>query len=323
MEQNNAIQRRQPVEIQNQAMSAMAMNTDEIKRQLVAIQNLMRDVMKPGVHFGQVPGCGEKPMLFKPGAELIGVAFQVRPDYKITVDDLGDGHKNFDVTCALFHIPTGNSVGMGVGSCSTMESKYRYRNEVIGDVPGEYWDSRDPVLLGGSDFEAKKMKKVWKIVHRVPVGDIADVWNTCLKMAKKRAHGDAIQSSTAASDMFEGFAVAPGDVIDETSTNGKHYEPVRDQGQNQQQRSRRSGGARLASDGQCKAIYAISKSMNISNEDMKCYLRDAYSVGSSSDLTSQQASTIITDLKENKGAKFLEWDRSSQGQSGPSPDAGF
>lgn len=204
--QNTALQ------TQPQSVGIMAMDVKEVQVQINAIQNLMRSLMKQGVHYDTVPGCGNKKMLLKPGAELIGFTFRIRPEYKLEIQDLGDGQKNFEVICNLYHIPTGNIVGSGVGSCSTMETKYRYRNDILGDVPKEWWQTKDSAILGGPDCEAKKVKGNWKIVRRAPVKDIADVWNTCLKMAKKRAHGDAIQSSTAASDMFDQFAVDPDDI---------------------------------------------------------------------------------------------------------------
>jgi hypothetical protein len=62
-------------------------------------------------------------------------------------------------------------VGSGVGSCSTLESKYRYKK----------------------DYQTKAK-------YENP--DIADVYNTCLKMAKKRALVDATLTATGASDFF-------------------------------------------------------------------------------------------------------------------------
>ena len=79
-----------------------------------------------------------------------------------------NGHREYDVTCTMFG-PDGAMLGQGVGSGSTMEKKYRYRKE------GE---------------------------KRIENEDIADTYNTVLKMAKKRAQIDATLTVTGAADMF-------------------------------------------------------------------------------------------------------------------------
>ena len=41
----------------------------EVRQQVNQIQYLMKEVLKPGEHYGTVPGCGKKPTLLQPGAE--------------------------------------------------------------------------------------------------------------------------------------------------------------------------------------------------------------------------------------------------------------
>jgi len=103
-----------------------------------------------------------------------------------------------------------------VGSCSSMESKYRFQTgpkESTGKaVPKEYWDVRksDPPkaqsLLGGKGFGTMKNDSgQWVISiqgEKVENTNPADQFNTVLKMAKKRAHVDAVLTVTAASDIF-------------------------------------------------------------------------------------------------------------------------
>jgi tellurite resistance-related uncharacterized protein len=127
--------------------------------------------------------------------------------------------------CTLKHIETGKVFAEGVGSCSTMEAKYRYRTGP-GDmtdikVPKSYWDSRkdDPsgsmkILrdlankdgINGKKFGTKKDEDgQWYITtasEKVEHDNPADYYNTVLKMAKKRAHVDAVLTATAASDIF-------------------------------------------------------------------------------------------------------------------------
>jgi hypothetical protein len=100
------------------------------------------------------------------------MTFRLVPQFAVTKSDLEHGHREFDVTCSMYG-PDGTLLGQGVGSCSTMEKKYRYR-----------WEGE-----GGNR-------------HKVENEDIADVYNTVLKMAKKRAHVDATLTVTGAGDLF-------------------------------------------------------------------------------------------------------------------------
>lgn len=145
----------------------------EVQQQVNQIQHLMNQVLKEGEHYGTVPGCGNKPTLLQPGAEKIAYMFHLVPSYEVTRTDLGRGHREYEVKCTLTHRETGEVVGGGMGLCSTMESKYRYRNKWV---------------------NGKKVKE--------ENPDIADVLNTVLKIAKKRSFVDAVKSTTAASDIF-------------------------------------------------------------------------------------------------------------------------
>ena len=80
--------------------------------------------------------------------------------------------------------------------------------EFTGDpVPREYWDTRDQKLIGGKGHSTKKNPDTgkWEIVkqgEKVDNPDIADTYNTVLKMACKRALVHATINATAASDIF-------------------------------------------------------------------------------------------------------------------------
>ena len=189
---------------------------EEVKQQVTLIQELMGSVMHEGEHFGVIPGA-KKPSLYKSGAEKLGFTFRLSPDFTVTVTDLLNGHRDYMVHCTLTSIKNQTVWGRGVGSCSTMESKYRYRHGEPEDtgvpVPGKYWEARKAdqakaqELIGGKGFLTKKNDEgQWRIfktsADKVENPDIADVYNTVLKMAKKRAHVDAILTALAASDIF-------------------------------------------------------------------------------------------------------------------------
>jgi hypothetical protein len=192
------------------------MSATDIKAQVNLIQDVMKTVMKDGEHYGVIPGCGAKPALLKAGAEKLSLTFRLSPRFEIQKVEMAGGHVNFQITCNIFNIQTEQFLGSGVGSCSTMESKYRFRTgpgESTGKpVPREYWDTRKEnpagaqALIGGRGHTTKKDENgTWMIFRqgeRVEHDNPADFYNTVLKMAKKRAHVDAILTVTAASDIF-------------------------------------------------------------------------------------------------------------------------
>ena len=190
------------------------LSVDQIKSQVNLIQSVMADVMQEGHHYGVIPGT-DKPTLLKPGAEKLGLTFRLAPEFEETMTDLGNGHREYRFKCRLRHIITGAVVGEGVGSCSTMESKYRWRNqfrvcpvcgkEAIIKGKAEYgggWVCFKKKDGCGAKFKDDDATITSQTVGRVENPDIADIWNTAYKIGKKRSHVDATLTATAASDIF-------------------------------------------------------------------------------------------------------------------------
>ena len=115
----------------------------DVLAQVNLIQNLMKSTMKQDEHYGVIPGT-KKPSLYKAGAEKLGLMFRLTPEFEVSRKVTSGEHREYRVTCRLRHIPSGKIVGEGVGSCSTMEGKYRYRTgggELTDvQVPKAYWD---------------------------------------------------------------------------------------------------------------------------------------------------------------------------------------
>ena len=195
---------------------ATAMSVQQVLGQVSLIQQIMGAAMKDGEHYGKIPGCGDKPTLLKPGAEKLCLTFRLAPTYDVEEKIAERGHREYRVQCALTSILTQAFIGQGVGVCTTMEAKYRFRQgsaePTDKPVPRAYWDVRqeDPAkaqeLIGGKGFTVKKVDgKGWMIAkggEKVEHDNPADHYNTVLKMAKKRALVDAVLTATAASDIF-------------------------------------------------------------------------------------------------------------------------
>jgi len=203
-------------ELQVVNIDDQAMTPENIQNHVNIVQRVMRQVMKEGEHYGKIPGCGDKPTLLKPGAEKLSVAFRFAPSYEIRRTDLPGGHREYEVICSLVHFTSGMMIGQGVGSCSTMESKYRYRNAA---QTCPECGKEGTVIKGKKDFGGgwlcfgkkggcgAKFKDGDERIESQAAGRVendnpADNFNTVLKMAKKRAHVDAILTATGASDIF-------------------------------------------------------------------------------------------------------------------------
>lgn len=202
------------IEVNESAVTKLgAISPMMVVEQVKLVQQVMGSVMRQDEHYGIIPGT-QKNCLFKSGAEKLCFTFQLTPEFEVREKELPGGHREITVTCHLINA-SGRRMGTGVGCCSTMESKYRYRGaELIATgetVPSAYWNvrkedsSRAQDLIGKGRVTKKDEDGVWRIYEKGQKAenpDIADVYNTVLKMAKKRAHVDATITATACSDIF-------------------------------------------------------------------------------------------------------------------------
>lgn len=166
----------------------------QVRAQVNLIQEVMKSVMQNGQHYGVIPGAGNKPTLLKPGAEKLMLTFNLTPDPIVEDLSTGDAHR-YRVTCRIYD-RDGHYLGAGLGEASSNEEKYKWRGVVC---PEEYAEAPE-------DRKRSKWKKGYgnepaKRVLQIRT-EPADIANTILKMAKKRALVDATLTVTAASDIF-------------------------------------------------------------------------------------------------------------------------
>ena len=164
------------------------MSAQQVLQHAMVVQEVMRAVMKPEVHYGSIPGT-DKPTLFQPGADKLCMTFRIAPEFDI--EDLSTADfVRYRVTCRGVHQLSGVTLGSCVGEASSNEEKYKWRRAVT----DEEFDATPAA------FRRVKYGKKWntKQVRTEP----ADVANTVLKMAEKRAKIGMVLNVTAASDMF-------------------------------------------------------------------------------------------------------------------------
>jgi hypothetical protein len=299
-----------------------AMSVESVVRQVNLVQEIMKGVMKDGEHYGVIPGTS-KPSLYKPGAEKLGFTFRLAPEYEVTTIDWPGGHREYQVKCKLRHIPTGTMVGEGVGTCTTLEGKYRYRGgekEGTGQpVPKEYWNLKNAGrisealnLIGGEGFGVGKIDGQWQICsmgEKVEHDNPADYYNTCEKMAKKRAHVDAILTATAASDIFTQDVEDMPEVIPGAAEAAKktetQKEPIKAP---QKKQTEVQNPDDPATENQIKAIQAILTTLKVT-DDLEKHQTVSAILGMKEVLTSftvltkGQASAAIKQLSEDADAK--------------------
>jgi hypothetical protein len=163
----------------------------EIRAGVNLIQDVMRSVMKEGVHFGTIPGT-PKPTLYKAGAEKICSTFRIA--IEPIAEDLSTSDESRYRVTARALTQSGVHLGSGIGECSSNEAKYRWRAPVCDEEFEETPEDR--------------RRKVWKrgqkggYQQKQIRTEPADVANTILKMATKRAMIAVTLQVTAASDIF-------------------------------------------------------------------------------------------------------------------------
>ena len=189
-------------------------------------QKLVQSQFIEGHDFGTIPGTS-KPTLLKPGAEKLTKLLKCAATYPHIdrVEKWDPPFFHYVVTCHLVKLGTDIVFEEGVGSCNSMEGRYRYRwlwgseLDAMGITDHSTFLSRQVNRKGGGG-------KVTQ--YRTDNDDIATLANTILKMAKKRALVDAALSAGRLSDIFtqdleDMRDTAPSEGRQVTDRGSKHF----------------------------------------------------------------------------------------------------
>jgi 5'-3' exonuclease len=175
----------------------------EVNQRLLEFQALIKAVLVPGVDYGTIPNCGDKPALFKSGAEKFAEVYGYAPYFEImkAVERWEDPPLFFyRVKCCLRRKVDGAQVAECVGSANSRETKWGARWAYERDVPSHL----DVTKLRRREFRPKKPRSPDEMVvqYQVPNEAIFDQTNTIVKMAQKRAFVGAVLLATRASGVF-------------------------------------------------------------------------------------------------------------------------
>lgn len=172
----------------SEGYTGRSLTAADVRDHVNLIQEVMRAVMRPDTHYGVIPGC-KQPSLYKAGSEVLLTTFRIA--VSVRVEDLSTADCiRYRVYTTGTHQSSGIVVGEGIGECSSDEEKYKWRkcyNKKEFDATPE---ARRRIKYGKS-WEDMQVRT-----------EPADLANTVLKMAKKRAQIDLTLTATAASDIF-------------------------------------------------------------------------------------------------------------------------
>jgi hypothetical protein len=189
----------------------------QARRDIVVVMR-RRNILQAGVDFGVVPGTS-KPTLLKPGAERLCAALGLNPDFelmsKIERWDVDAPLFHYQYKCHLIHIESSRELATGIGSCNSMEAKYRWRKaERVCPVCGKAAIIKGKAEYGGGfvcfnkkgGCGAKFADNDARITSQqdglVPNDDVFSLINTIDKMAQKRALIAAALIGANASEFF-------------------------------------------------------------------------------------------------------------------------
>lgn len=179
-----------------------------------------KDGGQDGGDYGIIPGTKKKTLL-KSGAEKLCEIYGLADTYEVMskVENWETGLFDYTLKCLLTSRRDDSLVGTGVGSCSTWESKYRWRESqkacprcgAVAIIKGKDFSGRGGPTGWlcwqkkggcGAKFEDADPAILGQPVGRIDNPDIIDQKNTALKMAKKRAKIDAVIGVTRSSGIF-------------------------------------------------------------------------------------------------------------------------
>ncbi|MBN1206368.1 MAG: hypothetical protein JXB05_15755 [Myxococcaceae bacterium] len=197
------------------------LSTELLREELEQHQILaqyVKQCMVEGTDYGRILG-SEKPTLLKPGAEKLIDLFGCTPEFTLVPEfcheDFESGFFKYTFRCRIVSRELGTVLAEGYGSANSRESRFRWRTahrkcpacgkDTIIQGKSEYgggWVCFKKKGGCGEKYVAADERITRQSVGRVVHENIADLDNTILKMAKKRAQVDGAIALARCSDMF-------------------------------------------------------------------------------------------------------------------------
>lgn len=185
----------------------------EMSEMRALLRQFVDDNLTVGVDYGVIPGT-QKPTLFKPGADKVAELYRCDTDEPVLDREVEDWDAPFFHYRFKVVLRYDGRAKYGVGSCNSHETKYRYRDAKLKcptceaeairrSKDGRGWYCWTKLGGCGAVFpRADEPGIVNQPRGKVENTDAADLTNTVLKMAMKRAQVAAALQLPGVSDMF-------------------------------------------------------------------------------------------------------------------------
>ena len=160
------------------------------QEEIAVLETYAQEVLVPDVDYGREKGIAE-PFLKDPGASKLFNAFNAYSRPVVLRADINPetGLILFIMVAEVVSRDSGKVLATGVGTCSTLESKYgtRWMDEA---------ELEDFAINPGEAKRSRQVERKDEMVtqYRVPNPDAGDLVQTLLSMATKRAEVDAAKS---------------------------------------------------------------------------------------------------------------------------------
>jgi hypothetical protein len=263
---------------------------DEARNRYNLLKRFVKSVMKEGSDYGIIPGT-DKPTLLKPGAEKLNNIYGFYSEVEIMerTEDWDKPFFNYIVRATIYSKRTGIKESEGIGSCNSMESKYRYRWAFESDLPEELKDDKDS--LKTKEIFSKKNNRKYKM-FRIENEDIYSLVNTLQKMASKRAYIDATLKATRTSEMFT-----------QDMEDIKDYEP-KPKSENSDSGEADENEIKVL----LKGINDLRETVGVNKEELAQIVKDKFNKTDPFKLTRKQIGELQDILNEKLSEKFDEFD---------------
>ena len=170
---------------------------------------MIREALEDGRDYGTIPGAGTKKVLLKPGAERLCLAYGFTPEFEVIESDSDrEAVTPYTVTKWETVAKPGNAdelkaEGLGRFKKDPKNGKWLWQERVdeSGVSSGFYRYVIRCILKRGDQVFGQGVGSCSSLESKY-VRQPHDSENTILKMAKKRAHVDAVLNTLALSDRF-------------------------------------------------------------------------------------------------------------------------
>ena len=253
----------------------------EMGEQLDIVQRFFQKIMVKDQDYGIIPGT-DKPTLLKPGAEKLCELYGFAPIIKEIKEEKNNetGFCHYLVIITLIHKRSGAVVAEGVGEANTNEDKFRWRW-----IPEWKLVSEDKSLLQFRTETTKdgRQYRLYKVENQSPFS----LWNTILKIAKKRALVDATLSATRSSGIFTQDMEDLQDWIEAEIIEPEPPKP-------------KTNGTTKISEAQARLLYGKAKEKGITNEALHKMINEITGKDSVKDIDRKELETLLKAIEDIK-----------------------